>query len=358
MFASARRSRTRCLSCDGQFPFRGRLLRAGDVVPVAPDPALDAPLKRLELQAGTGLVRPMPSPQTGLFAPDMLKAFEEAVFVRSPRANRQGVRLDHDGAPFATRAQLGHASDYIGGDVQMAGDGTPCVLLADCQTMGGYPRIVTVLLADLPRVAQARAGEALRFRFVTADEAEAAWQSDETILASRKQARIPHARDPRHVADLLAHGLIGRPPEDVAGHCAASGTRRRSTRHLDLRYSRARRTRAGRAESGPHAKTSPAASVAATPPATIKSAETGSNPYSTSITKRITPQPARPPAMIATMPAAAPSKAERMAKLRRIVLRVAPSVFRTAASYVLACAPAATAPISTTMPVRSVARAP
>lgn len=80
----------------------------------------------------------MPGPQTGLFAPGMLKAFGEAVFVRSPRANRQGVRLDHDDAPFATRAQLGHASDFIAeGDVQMAGDGTPYVLLADCQTMGG-----------------------------------------------------------------------------------------------------------------------------------------------------------------------------------------------------------------------------
>ena len=197
----------------------GRLLRAGDVVPVAPDPALDAPLRRLELQAGTGPVRLMPGPQTGLFARDMLKAFEEAVFVRSPRANRQGVRLDHDGAPFATRAQLSHASDFVAeGDVQMAGDGTPHVLLADCQTMGGYPRIGTVLPADLPRVAQARAGEELRFRFVTVDEAEAAWQSDETILASWRQARIPHVRDPRNVADLLAYDLIGRPPEDVAGH--------------------------------------------------------------------------------------------------------------------------------------------
>ncbi len=194
----------------------GRLLRAGDAIPVAPDPAPDASPSRLERQVGTGPVRIMPGPQTGLFARDMLESFEEAVFVRNPRANRQGVRLDHDGAPFATRAQLNQVSDFIAeGDVQMTGDGMPCVLLAECQTMGGYPRIGTVLPTDLPRVAQARAGEELRFRFVTVEAAAAAWRSDEALLASLKRARIPHARDPRELADLLAYDLIGRPPEDV-----------------------------------------------------------------------------------------------------------------------------------------------
>ena len=100
----------------------------------------------------------------------------------------------------------------------MTGDGTPYVLLADCQTMGGYPRIGTVLPTDLPSVAQARAGEELRFRFVTVDEAEAAWQGDNELLASLKLARIPQSRDPRDVTDLLTYDLIGRPPEDVAGH--------------------------------------------------------------------------------------------------------------------------------------------
>ena len=99
----------------------------------------------------------------------------------------------------------------------MTGDGTPYVLLAECQTIGGYPRIGTVLPVDLPKVAQARAGEELRFRFVTVDEAEAAWQSDGDILASLKRSRIPHIRDPQDIADLLAYDLIGRPPEDVAG---------------------------------------------------------------------------------------------------------------------------------------------
>ena len=49
----------------------------------------------------------------------------------------------------------------------MAGDGVATVLLADHQTTGGYPKIVTVLDSDLDRFAQLRPGDAFRFRLVT-----------------------------------------------------------------------------------------------------------------------------------------------------------------------------------------------
>jgi antagonist of KipI len=48
------------------------------------------------------------------------------------------------------------------------------VLLADAQTIGGYPRLGFVLAADLPRLAQARPGEALRFAAVDRGQAAAA----------------------------------------------------------------------------------------------------------------------------------------------------------------------------------------
>ena len=56
------------------------------------------------------------------------------------------------------------------------------MLLADHQTTAGYPRIATVISADLPRVAQARAGTPLRFAAVTAAQAIA-------IARQRAQAR-------------------------------------------------------------------------------------------------------------------------------------------------------------------------
>ena len=129
-----------------------------------------------------------------------------------------GVRLEHDGAAFSTAAQLNQVSDFISeGDIQMTGDGTPYVLLADCQTIGGYPRIGTVLPADLPRIAQAGPGAELRFQLVTLEEAEAAWQSDADWLADLSRACAPRVRNPREMADLLSYELIDRPPDEVAG---------------------------------------------------------------------------------------------------------------------------------------------
>ena len=198
----------------------GQPISAGDSLPLGPDPVLQTAPMRLPAPASdTGPLRVMPGPQTALFSDNVRDTFQATTFTKSSRANRQGVRLDHDGAPFATDGQLNLVSDFISeGDIQMTGDGTPYVLLAECQTMGGYPRIGTVLPADLPRVAQAVPGAKLNFRFVTLDEAEKAFESDEAYLARRTKALQPRTRDPREMADLLSYELIDRPPDDITDH--------------------------------------------------------------------------------------------------------------------------------------------
>ena len=195
----------------------GRILQDGDRLPLASDPARDAPPMRLPPRSrSTAPIRVMPGPQTEAFPEGVRAAFEAATFTRSPRANRQGVRLDHDGEPFSTGGQLTQVSDFIAeGDIQMTGDGAPYVLLADCQTMGGYPRIGTVIPADISRIAQASAGESLRFRFVTVEEAEATWEGDEAIQTRLKRSLVPKVRDPREMPDLLSYDLVDRPSQEV-----------------------------------------------------------------------------------------------------------------------------------------------
>ena len=194
-------------------------MEAGDRLAILADAAPSATRMRvLPVAASTSPVRVMAGPQTDFFSSETRELFEASTFRRSPRANRQGVRLDHDGAAFGTDGQLSQVSDFISeGDIQMTGDGTPFVLLADCQTMGGYPRIGTVLPCDLPRIAQADLGEALKFRFVSLAEAEAAWESDEAILERLKRRCVPMVRDPREMGDLLSYELVDRPPDDVTG---------------------------------------------------------------------------------------------------------------------------------------------
>ena len=167
-----------------------------------------------------GTVRIVPGAQTGLYSAKTRARFEATPFIRDPRGNRQGVRLAFDGAPFEAEGQRTILSEVIvPGDVQMTGDGTPFVLLPECQTTGGYPRIGSVLPEDLPIVAQAAPGTPLRFRFLTVGEARAAHRDEATRFAALSGAVRPLLRDPAQMADLLSHQLVsgvtaGAHPED------------------------------------------------------------------------------------------------------------------------------------------------
>lgn len=92
-------------------------------------------------------------------------------FTVATASDRQGLRLH--GEPL----RLAHPRECISepvvpGTVQLPPDGQPIILLADAQTVGGYPRIGHVITADLPRLAQRRAGQ--RLRLIPVDAVQAA----------------------------------------------------------------------------------------------------------------------------------------------------------------------------------------
>ena len=189
----------------------GRRLAAGDRLPVGSDAGAGAAALRLDVEArcGGGEVRLLPVPQTALFAEEERRRFAETEFRRDPRGNRQGVRLSFAGAPFAGAAGLSLVSEVVQpGDVQLTGDGAPYVLLAECQTTGGYPRIGTVLPCDLAVVAQAAPGAALRFRFVGLEEALAACRTEAETLADLRRRVRPLVRAAEDIPDLLGYQLV------------------------------------------------------------------------------------------------------------------------------------------------------
>ncbi len=189
----------------------GGVLQAGMSLPLGKDTDPLTPPMRLTPtdRCAGGTVRVMPGPQTDFFDPATLARFAATTFTRSPRGNRQGVRLDYDDIPFGLSGGRNITSDLIvPGDIQMTGDGVPYVLLAECQTIGGYPRIGSVLPADLPRIAQAAPGTKLRFNFVTLQEADATAVSDKATLAALRTQTTPIIRDPHDIADLLSYQLI------------------------------------------------------------------------------------------------------------------------------------------------------
>ncbi|MFQ1699476.1 biotin-dependent carboxyltransferase family protein [Loktanella agnita] len=189
----------------------GGLLQSGDTLPLGDDPAPNTAPRKLppDNRWADAAIRVMPGPQTHFFRKETLAKFAQTCFTRSARGNRQGIRLDHDGSDFTIADGRNIVSDLIlPGDIQMTGYGVPYVLLAECQTIGGYPRIGTVIPADLPRIAQAAPGAMLQFRLISVEEADATALSDDSLLRDLTRKCQPLIRDPHDIPDLLGYQLI------------------------------------------------------------------------------------------------------------------------------------------------------
>ncbi|MFD9614988.1 allophanate hydrolase subunit 2 family protein, partial [Streptomyces sp. NPDC059083] len=86
----------------------------------------------------------------------------------SPVTDRIGARLDRRSGPALRRSVPSElpTEGMALGSVQVPPSGQPVVFLADHPITGGYPVIAVVVDADVDCVAQARPGQALRFRKV------------------------------------------------------------------------------------------------------------------------------------------------------------------------------------------------
>ena len=190
----------------------GERLQDGATLTLGDDPQPDRAHRGLppddHLTGGT--LRLMPGPQTAMFDDDTRARLATTAFTRSPRASRTGAPLLHEGAPFAAKSPSGPVSDFVrAGDVQITGDGTPFVMMAECQTIGGYPRIGTVIEADMARAVQAPAEAAIGFDWLTLDTADALHRTDAQIMATLRAQTFPLLRDPAGMSDLLSYQLIG-----------------------------------------------------------------------------------------------------------------------------------------------------
>lgn len=154
----------------------GRNIVAGDRLALGAE-AVQA-VAHAAVQAN-GPVRVIWGLHADVFASAVRQRFVEEAFVVSGRMDRMGVRLEDRGGVFADAARLSLVSEpIVAGDIQILGDGRPIVLMRDHQPTGGYPRIGTVISADLDRFAQLRPGAEVGFMPVTVAHAHA-------ILAGR-----------------------------------------------------------------------------------------------------------------------------------------------------------------------------
>lgn len=169
--------------------YQGRKLEKGDRL------AFQAPVKRLsnqELRSCTVdtlegpcflrvVMGPQPFPLAGI------QTFLHSGYVLRQESDRMGCRLE---GPAILQQEGGNMiTDGIAfGSVQVPPSGQPIVMMADRQTTGGYPKIATVISADLPQLAQCRPGTAVRFRQVSVAEAQAAYLQQQLALQALEMA--------------------------------------------------------------------------------------------------------------------------------------------------------------------------
>ncbi|WP_440468321.1 biotin-dependent carboxyltransferase family protein [Pseudomonas sp. YH-1] len=114
------------------------------------------------------ILRVLPGPDA--FSEEQRQAFFEQRWQISPQSDRMGVRLRGE-ALSAPRRQW--SLGIVEGAIQVPPDGQPIVLLADRQTMGGYPLLGVLHPLDIGRLAQCPAHSDVRFVAASVEQAQA-----------------------------------------------------------------------------------------------------------------------------------------------------------------------------------------
>ena len=148
-----------------------RPLQAGDELQTAA--ASGAAETRIDLPAvAEEPIRVVMGPQDDEFSDDARQLFLDSEWKISATSDRMGYRLD---GPVIKHLH-GHnivSDGTVNGSIQVPGNGAPIVLMPDRGTSGGYPKIATLVSADLGRFAQIPAGRGFRFKAVGMAEAQA-----------------------------------------------------------------------------------------------------------------------------------------------------------------------------------------
>jgi allophanate hydrolase subunit 2 len=179
----------------------GRPLAADDCLPLALDRASEQGECRLD---GFTLSRParyraILGPQDAYFTERAKRDLFEAEYTVKVESDRMALQLD--GPKLEHLAGFDILSDGIApGSIQVPGHGQPLVLMADRQTTGGYPKIATVISADLPALGRSRMGDKIAFEAISLEEAQ--------------NLRREHLRDIERIPGYVVP--LTRPPEELA----------------------------------------------------------------------------------------------------------------------------------------------
>jgi biotin-dependent carboxylase-like uncharacterized protein len=152
--------------------FKGRSVRAGDALAIRFPEAPSEPERAMPVSLDEeGPYRVVLGPQQDHFDKDALALFLTSEYQVTWQQNRMAYRLE---GPALTHARGYNiiTDGVMPGCIQIPGTGLPIVLMRDAGTVGGYPKIGTIIESDLGRLAQQRPGTHIRFEPIDVADAQ------------------------------------------------------------------------------------------------------------------------------------------------------------------------------------------
>lgn len=191
----------------------GRFLQQGDVLTLGrAEPQEDRMLVAPFDLSGAKTVRVVLGPQQDHFTPAALETFLSTDWVISKDADRMGLRLE--GPVLAHVDGFNIVSDgIVTGAIQVPGNGLPILLLADRGTAGGYPKIATVITADLPALGRMAPGGTIRFAAVSAEEGASIARARHSEIAGMIARIVPYQSEGALDLKALYEKDLISPPE-------------------------------------------------------------------------------------------------------------------------------------------------
>lgn len=108
-------------------------------------------------------------PQDDYFSKEEINKFLNETYEISPLIDRVGFRLSGKSLVHKKGSNIISDANNIG-SIQVPGDGMPIILMNDCGTTGGYPKIASVIFSDLDKVAQLKPGDKIKFTNISLEK--------------------------------------------------------------------------------------------------------------------------------------------------------------------------------------------
>jgi biotin-dependent carboxylase-like uncharacterized protein len=205
--------------------WQGRALLANDRLPLArmrPSDREDLRLDDFDL-ALPPRFRVILGPQHDYFSDSAIATFFGSEYTVSAHSDHIGMRLD--GPPLYQAKDVGFVSDGTApGSIQVTGTGQPIVLMPDRQTTGGYPKIATIISADLPALGRLPIGAKIAFESVSVEVAKILRRELFAAIEAICEKLVPFGPSETDVSPmLLGSNLISGVVDAAAGESSRIG---------------------------------------------------------------------------------------------------------------------------------------